>query len=316
MVIEAHARYRDHAEGSVADDIPVLGRADPSLFGLVVTDAAGGSHVVGDADVAFPIQSISKLFVYALALERHGHDRLREVVGVNNTGLPFNSVMVFELNAGHPMNPMVNAGAIATTALLGDGDPGRSWEALSAGLSLFAGRELEVDREVYASEAASNDRNLALGRVLRGYGRLEGPSDEHVDAYTRQCALSVTARDIALMGATLADGGVNPVTGLRVVSEEVARDALSVAAAAGLYERSGEWLFEIGLPAKSGVAGCIVAVAPGKGAVGAFSPPLDAAGNSVRSQLAIGFLSRAMGLNLFASAVNQTPRTHPPKDAA
>ncbi|MDR2254891.1 MAG: glutaminase A [Arthrobacter sp.] len=303
LVHEAYQRYHGHAEGTVADYIPVLGRADPGLFGLVVTDVAGGNHAVGDAEVLFSIQSISKLFVYALALERHGHARLRDVVGVNNTGLPFNSVMALELNAGHPMNPMVNAGAIATTALLGDGDPFASWAALDAGLAAFAGRTLSLDEEVYSSEAESNERNLALGKLLTNYGRLEGDSDALVDVYTRQCALAVTAQDIALMGATLADGGVNPVTGLRVVSEEVARDALSVAAAAGMYERSGEWLFEIGLPAKSGVAGGIVAVAPGKGAVGAFSPPLDSAGNSVRSQLAIAFLSRAMGLNLFASSV-------------
>lgn len=163
-------------------------------------------------------------------------------------------------------------------------------------------RELPFDDEVYHSEMQTNERNRALGRLLSSYGRLSGDSDEIVDVYTRQCALNVTAHDLAVMGATLADGGVSPVTGECVVSADVCRDTLAVVAASGLYERSGEWLFEIGLPAKSGVSGGIVAVSPGKGAAGAFSPRLDSAGNSVRAQLAIGHLSRSLGLNLFASA--------------
>ena len=302
LVHEAYDRYRGDDSGEVADYIPILGSADPSLFGLAVVDVVGGTHDVGDATHLFSIQSISKMFVYALAIQEHGHEKVRDIVGVNNTGLAFNSVMALELNSGHPMNPMVNAGAIATTALMPGVTAAEKWERIREGLSAFAGRSLAMDGEVYRSEMLTNERNQALGRLLSSYGRLEGDSDDIVDIYTRQCALNVTAHDLAVMGATLADGGVNPVTGARVVSAEVCRDTLAVVAASGLYERSGEWLFEIGIPAKSGVAGGIVAVSPGKGAAGAFSPRLDRAGNSVRSQLAIGHLSRSLGLNLFASA--------------
>ena len=302
LVHEAHRRYADDRSGTVADYIPVLAEVDPELFGLAVIEVDGGLHDAGDALHPFSIQSISKMFVYALAIQEHGHERVREIVGVNNTGLAFNSLMALELNAGHPMNPMVNAGAIATTALAPGATAVEQWERIREGLSAFAGRSLSLDGVVYASEAETNERNRAMGWLLRSYGRLDGDPDEVVDVYTRQCALSVTAHDLAVMGATLADGGVNPVTGERVVSAEVCRDTLAVVASTGLYERSGEWLFEIGLPAKSGVAGGIVAVSPGKGAVAGFSPRLDSAGNSVRSQLAIGHLSRALGLNLFASA--------------
>lgn len=302
LVREAHRRYADERSGAVADYIPVLAEVDPELFGLALIESNGGLHDAGDALHSFSIQSISKMFVYALAIQEHGHQVVRDIVGVNNTGLPFNSVVAIELNGGHPMNPMVNAGAIATTALIPGGTSTAQWERLSDGLSAFAGRELGMDDVVYSSEAETNDRNRAIGRLLRSYGRLTGDPDEVVDVYTRQCALSVTAHDLAVMGATLADGGVNPVTGDRVVSADVCRDTLAVVASTGLYERSGEWLFEIGLPAKSGVAGGIVAVSPGKGAVAGFSPRLDHAGNSVRSQLAIGHLSRSLGLNLFASA--------------
>lgn len=301
-VREAHRRYAGNADGSVADYIPVLAEVDPELFGLAVIEVDGGLHDAGDALHPFSIQSISKMFVYALAIQEHGHERVRDIVGVNNTGLAFNSLMALELNGGHPMNPMVNAGAIATTGLMPGATSVEQWERVREGLSAFAGRPLSLDGVVYASEAETNERNRAMGWLLRSYGRLDGDPDEIVDVYTRQCALSVTAHDLAVMGATLADGGVNPVTGERVVSAEVCRDTLAVTASTGLYEASGEWLFEIGLPAKSGVAGGIVAVAPGKGAVAGFSPRLDGAGNSIRSQLAIGHLSRALGLNLFASA--------------
>ena len=242
------------------------------------------------------------MFVYALLCEAYGHQRVLDVVGVNNTGLPFNSVVAIELNDGHPMNPMVNAGAIATTALLPGGTPQQQWETVRDGLSRFAGHPLDVDEEVYRSEATTNHRNRAIAQLLASYGRIEGDPLAVVDVYTRQCALRVDARDLAVMGATLADGGVNPRTGERVVAADVCRDALAVLASSGLYERSGEWLFEIGLPGKSGVAGGLVTIAPGKLGIGAYAPRLDAAGNSVRGQIATAYLSRALGLNVFASA--------------
>ncbi|MCB7135864.1 glutaminase A [Cellulosimicrobium marinum] len=312
-VREAYERYRGNDEGAVADYIPVLAEADPASFGVCVAESGGTVHAVGDSDVEFSVQSISKAFVYALVCEASGHEGVLERVGVNNTGLPFNSVIAVELNAGHPMNPMVNAGAIATTALMPGATPAEQWENVRTGLSRFAGRPLEMDGVVYRSEVATNQRNKAIARLLESYGRLAADPLEVVDVYTRQCALRVTARDLAVMGATLADGGVNPVTGERVVSAQVCRDTLAVLASTGMYERSGEWLFEVGLPAKSGVAGGLVAVAPGKGAVGAFSPRLDPAGNSVRGQRAVAHLSRSLGLNVFASSV-QVPERTPSED--
>ncbi|WP_297084607.1 glutaminase A [uncultured Demequina sp.] len=301
VIDEAHARTIGLDDGEVATYIPELADADPRLFGISVVGTDGDHYAVGDADAAFSIQSISKAFVYALVCETRGHYAVREAVGVNNTGLPFNSVMAVELNDGHPMNPMVNAGAIATTAMVPAGSATERWEIIRRGLSAFAGHPLELDASVYHSEAATNQRNQALARLLESYGRMEEDPLEAVDVYTRQCSLVVDAHDLAVMGATLADGGVNPVTRERVVSEQVCRDVLAIMASAGMYERSGEWLFEIGLPAKSGVSGGIVAVAPGKGAVGAYSPRLDRAGNSVRGQRAVAYLSRTLGLNMFAA---------------
>ncbi|WP_461635200.1 glutaminase A [Glutamicibacter soli] len=302
LLLEAHERYSDVDEGLLAHYIPVLGQAEPETFAISMSHVGGTVHGVGDCHHQFSIQSISKMFVYALVLQEHGHEAVHEKIGVNNTGMPFNSVMAVELNNGHPMNPMVNAGAIATTEMIAGKSAAKKWENVREGLSAFAGRPLTLDDEVYESESEANERNKALGRLLKSYGQLDGDPNNAVDIYTKQCSLNVTAHDLAVMGATLADGGINPVTGQQVVSADVCRDTLATVATNGLYERSGDWLFEIGIPAKSGVSGGIVAVAPGKGAIGAFSPRLDMAGNSVRGQLAIGHLSRALGLNLFASA--------------
>nr|WP_245354339.1 glutaminase A [Brachybacterium sacelli] len=309
LLNQAHARWAEVTAGEVADYIPALAEADPALFGLSLTEVDGTVHRVGDTAAAFTIQSISKAFVLALVCEAIGHEEVHRIVGVNNTGLPFNSVIALELNDGSPMNPMVNAGAIATTALMPGTSAQEKWWTLHEGLSRFAGRSLELDERVLRSESASNHRNQGIADLLTSYDRLYADPAEMVDVYTRQCSLLVTADDLATMGATLADGGINPVTGERVVTPEVCRDTLSVLAACGMYELSGEWLFEIGLPAKSGVSGGIVAIAPGKGALGAFSPPLDRAGNSVRGQRACAALSRALGLNLFAS------RPHPAQEA-
>jgi len=302
LVAEAHERNRGVETGEVADYIPVLASADPALFGVCVVEVGGGVHVAGDVEHAFSIQSISKAFVYALVCDALGHATVLERVGVDNTGLAFNSVMAIELHGGHPMNPMVNAGALATTALVPAGTAEERWALIRDGLSRFAGRPLALDAETYESEAATNQRNRAIARLLESYGRIEEDPLQVIDVYTKQCSLLVTARDLAVMGATLADGGVNPVSGERVVAASVCRDTLAVLAATGLYEHSGEWLFEIGVPGKSGVSGGIVTVAPGKAGIATFSPPLDSAGNSVRGQRATAFLSRSLGLNLFASA--------------
>lgn len=222
-------------------------------------------------------------------------------LGANATGLPFDSVFAVELNPARTANPLVNAGAIAATSL----SPGREiedrWDFIRSGLSRFAGRPLQIDAEVYESEMSSNDRNTGIAHLLAGYGRMYSDPYEATDLYTRQCSLSVTARDLAVMGATLADGGIKPVTGEQVVDGETCKRMLAVMATAGLYERTGDRLYDVGLPGKSGVSGGIVNLAPGKGGLGTFSPPLDPAGNSVRGQLVTRELSERLGLNLFAS---------------
>lgn len=301
LVAEAHARYAGVVEGKVADYIPALAKASADWFGVSVCGVDGAVFSVGEAERAFSIQSISKPFVFALVCQALGGGRARASIGVNATGLPFNSVMAIELNAERTMNAMVNAGAIATTSLAPGANADERWRFIRDGLSRFAGRELALDEEVYASEAATNQRNQGIARLLHGYGRMYSDPDEATDIYTRQCALNVTARDLAVMGATLADGGVNPVTKERVVDADRCRRVLAVMATAGLYEQSGDWLYEVGLPGKSGVAGGLVTIAPGKGGLGTFSPPLDGAGNSVRGQLVTRFLSERLGLNLFAS---------------
>ena len=301
VVVDAYQRYRDETEGSVADYIPVLADASPDWFGVSVVGVEGGVFSVGDTEVEFSIQSVSKPFVFALVCQAIGHEEARHKLGVNSTGMPFNSVMAIELSDDRTMNPMVNAGAIATTSLV----PGRTaedkWRFIQEGLSRFAGRALSLDDEVYRSEAATNQRNQGIAHLLDSYDRVYFDPDEATDVYTRQCSLAVNVQDLAVMGATIADGGVNPLTGEQVVDARQCQRVLAVLATAGLYERSGEWLYEVGLPGKSGVSGGIVTVAPGKGGMATFSPPLDAAGNSVRGQRVTKDLSEALGLNLFSS---------------
>ncbi len=305
LLDEAYERYRSVDDGAVADYIPALAGASRELFGLSIVGVTGAAFSAGDADHGFSIQSVSKPFVFALVCQAIGHDAVREKIGVNNTGLPFNSVMAIELNDGHPMNPMVNAGAIATTSLVPGETALSKWAVIQDGLSRFAGRRLELDHEVYQSEKATNQRNEGMARLLQSYDRMYFDPIEATDVYTKQCSLTVTVTDLAVMSATLADGGVNPLTRERVVDADVCKRVTAVLATAGLYERSGEWMYAVGLPAKSGVSGAIMTIAPGKGGMATFAPPLDRAGNSVRGQLATKFLSDLLGLNLFASAPEQ-----------
>ncbi|MFZ4519964.1 MAG: glutaminase A [Microthrixaceae bacterium] len=298
---EAHARFRDVTDGHVADYIPALADASPDWFGIAVCGVAGTMRTVGDADRAFSIQSVSKPFVFALVCDAIGTEEARERLGANATGQPFDSVIAVELDRDKATNPLVNAGAIASTSLAPGSTAEERWEFVRSGLSRFAGRELAVDEGVYASESATNQRNRGIAHLLAGYGRIYADPEETTDLYTRQCSLLVSARDLAVMGATLADGGVNPLTGEKVVDPDVCTKVLAVLVTAGLYERSGDWLYDIGLPGKSGVSGGMVTVSPGKGGLGTFSPPLDEAGNSVRGRLATAELAHALGLNLFAS---------------
>jgi glutaminase len=289
---EAHARFAGNREGELSRVYPALERAPADAFGIAVAATSGRVSATGDADHAFTIMSVSKPFVFALVCERLGADAVRDRIGVNSTGLPFNSIEAVERSPDGRTNPMVNSGAIATTSLA----PG--WDFIHDGLSRFAGRELAFDDEVYASASATNSRNQAIARLLE----LDREPGEAVDLYTRQCSLRVTARDLAVMGATLADGGVNPVSGERVIDAEVCHYTLAVMLTAGMYEDSGSWLYDVGLPAKSGIGGGIVTISPGKGGMGTFAPRLDAAGNSVKGSLAARHLSRQLGLDLLISS--------------
>jgi len=300
-VEEAYAQFRDRDDGAASEVYPALARASGDLFGICVADTSGTTYAAGDAEAGFAIMSVSKPFVFALVAEALGPDEARARLGVNATGLPFDSRAAVEQGPDGRTNPMVNPGAIATTSLAPGATAGAKWELIHDGLSRFAGRALEVDEEIYASASDTNHRNRELGLLLERHGRIYCDPSQAVELYTRQCSLSVSARDLAVMGATLADGGVNPVTRTRVIDAETCHYVLAVMMTAGLYETSGDWLYEIGLPGKSGIGGGIVTVAPGKGGLGTFSPLLDRAGNSVRGQLVASFLSRRLGLDLFAS---------------
>ena len=302
LVDEAYDRFRTNDDGELSRVYPSLASVDPDRFGISVAHTSGITVEAGDADVEFTIMSVAKPFVFALMCAFHGPDEVSGFVGLNATGRRFNSVAAIEDRPDGRTNPMVNPGAIATTSMVPGASPAEKWDFLRVGLSRFAGRELSLDDDVLASAMATNAVNRAIGDLLRGYGRLVADPDETVDLYTRQSSLKVSAHDLAVMADTLAAGGRNPVTGEQVVDQVSCRCALVVMATAGLYETSGEWLYSVGLPGKSGIGGGIVMVSPGKGGLGTFAPRLDAAGNSVKGQLAAAFLSRSLGLDLFLSS--------------
>ncbi len=301
-VDEAWWRFRGHRDGSPSSVYPALATAEPDLFGIAVVGTSGETFTAGDFDTEFTIMSVAKPFVLALVCEELGLERVRSLVGVNATGMPFNSVQAVEAAPAGRTNPMVNPGAIATSSLVSGSSADERWALVRRGLSRFAGRELRLDEATLASARETNHRNRALANLLTSLGALEGDPAEAVDIYTRQSCLSVTAVDLAVMGATLADGGVNPVTRISVVSPETAHAVLAVMTIAGMYETSGDWLLDVGMPAKSGIGGGIVCVSAGKGALATFAPRLDATGNSVRGQLVASYLARALGLDMLASA--------------
>jgi len=302
ILAETHAMHAHNMDGEVSRVYPALARVDPNLFGLSIVGTNGNVYEMGAAQHAFSIMSVSKPFLLALVCQAVGWEAVRSRVGANATGMAFNSLAAVELSADGRTNPMVNSGAIATTSLVPGNTQEARWRFIQEGLSRFAGRELAVDAEIYASATETNFRNRSITHLLHSLGRIYCDPLEAVDLYTKQCALSVTAHDLATMAATLADGGVNPLTRETVVGATACRYALAIMATAGMYETSGDWLCDIGLPGKSGIGGGIVAVSPGKGGFGSFSPPLDPAGNSVRGVLAARSLSERLGLDLFVSA--------------
>jgi glutaminase len=301
LVAEAHARFKSNRDGQNSQVYPALSRVPAQLFGICVVGTAGNVFAVGDTDYEFTIMSVSKPFLFALICQLIGAEEARDKLGANATGFAFNSVTAIERSEDGRTNPMVNAGAIATTSLAPGQTAAEKWRFIHNGLSRFAGRQLPLNEEVYASASATNSRNRSIVRFLQSMNRVYCDPVEAVDLYTKQCALNVSAKDLAVMGATLADGGVNPLTGERVVDPIVCHYALAVMTTAGLYETSGDWLYDIGLPGKSGIGGGVVTVSPGKGGLGTFAPPLDKAGNSVKGQLVAKFLSQRLGMDLFVS---------------
>lgn len=301
MVAEAYQLFQPNTEGQNSQVYPALARVPSNLLGICVVGNTGNVYSAGDAEYPFSIMSVSKPFVFALVCEQVGAQKARDQLGVNATGKAFNSLAAIEESGDGRTNPMVNSGAIATTSMAPGDSFEAKWKFIHEGLSQFAGRTLTVNEEVYTSAKETNFRNQSIARLLQSFGRVYMDPAEATALYTRQCSLNVTARDLAVMGATLADGGVNPITKTRVVDASVCHYALAVMATAGLYETSGNWLYDIGLPGKSGIGGGIVTVAPGKGGLGTFAPPLDTAGNSVKGQLVSEFLSHRLGLDLFAS---------------
>ena len=300
-VAEAHDRYRFTTGGANSQVYPALAEAEPDLFGICIVGVDGQEYAAGDVGAGFAIMSGAKPFVFALVCMAIGSEEARNLIGMNATGLPFNSLAAVERDAQGKTNPMVNAGAITATSLVLGDTPEDKWAVIQDGLSRFAGRPLFVDEGVLRSASATNHRNRAIVNLLQAYGKPYCDPDVALDLYTKQSALLVTARDLAVMGATLAHGGVNPFTGEQVVDPDACRHTLAAMITSGLYETSGDWLWDVGLPGKSGIGGGIMTVSPGKGGLGTFSPPLDPAGNSVRGQAASRFLSCRLGLDLLAS---------------
>jgi glutaminase len=297
----AHEKYKAIKEGANADYIPALAKVDSNIYGIALVTVDGKVHTMGDVKSEVSIQSISKVFTMAKVVEDQGADAIESNMGVDATGQVFNSIVAVEQYKGAEMNPLVNPGAITATSMVSGANRDEIWKKILDWHGAFAGRTLSVNQEVFKSEADTNQRNQAISMLMYAYGHIKANPLQATDIYTEQCAISVNAKDLATMAATLANGGKNPVTGKQVMKAENVPEVLAVMATAGLYDDSGKWLYHTGLPAKSGVGGGIIAVSPGKFGIAVISPPLDKAGNSVRAQKAIADISNALGGNPYAA---------------
>ena len=298
-VNEAYNKYKDVKEGANADYIPALAEVDPNIFGIAVVTSDGIVVEVGDITDMVSMQSIEKVFAMAMVIDDLGSDALKDKVGVDATGMKFNAIEPIEWKKGKELNPCVNPGALATTSLIKGTTAEDKWNNIISVYSDFAGRQLTVNQPVYESEAATNQRNQALSWLLFAYDRMYFDPVKTTDIYTKACAINVNAKDLGIMAATLGNAGVNPITGKTVVSANTVEHVLPVMVTAGLYDDSGIWIYDTGMPGKSGVGGGIIAVAPGKLGIGVISPPLDAVGNSVKAQYVIKYLSEKLGLNMY-----------------
>src|SRR5688572_2357783 len=309
VVDAAYAKFKTVTEGKNADYIPALAKVDPNLFGIVLVTVDGRVYTAGDVKTEVSIQSISKVFTMAQVIQEQGLDAIEKRIGVDATGARFNSIIAVEgvrtvVGTGAPeMNPLVNPGAISATSMVTGASADDVWKKIIGFHNDAAGRSLTVLQDVYKSESDTNQRNQAIGALMLAYGYIKTNWQQAVDLYTRQCSIGVNARDLAMMAATLAASGKNPVTGKQVMDAAKVPGVLAVMATAGLYDDSGKWLYHTGLPAKSGVGGGLIAVSPGKFGIAVVSPPLDDAGNSVRAQRAIADISNSLGGNPYRAAM-------------
>ncbi len=299
LVSEAHSLFAATPGGANASYIPYLASVPSTLAGLAVVTADGQVFEAGDSKYAFAIESISKVFSLALAMEDIGPDALRQKVGADPTGMPFNSVMALELHDDKPLSPLVNAGAMSTVSLVKASTAEERWARILGMQRDLAGRQIELSDEVNQSEQTTNFHNRAIAWLLYSAGTMYSDAMQACDVYTRQCSTLITALDLATMGATLASGGINPITKKRVLTAANIPHILAEMTMEGLYDSSGDWAYTVGLPGKSGVGGGILAVMPGQLAIAGFSPPLDPVGNSVRGQRMVAHVAKALGLNLY-----------------
>jgi len=297
---EAYDKYKGDMGGKNADYIQALAVVNPKIFAITLVDTKGNVYEIGQTKDVVSIQSISKVFSAALVMSEKGSEFVQKKIGVNATGLAFNSIIAIEQKKGSASNPFVNAGAIQTTSWVKAKDSKERWAKIKANMSAFAGRDLKLNDKVYTSEVNDNKRNQAISKLLDAYGRMGSDPLEATTVYTKQCSLNVSSHDLAVMGATLANHGKNPITNTQVISSKYTPKIMAIMATAGLYDNAGDWLYNTGAPAKSGVGGGIVAVIPGKFGIGVVSPPLDSYGNSVRAQLAITYIIEKLNLNPFA----------------
>jgi glutaminase len=301
VVNEAHARFKSDTSGKNADYIPYLASVPSNLFGVAIVTADGRVFTAGDVDYSFSIQSCSKVFTLAQIMQESGQEAVFKKIGVEPTGMPFNSVTALGLHDNRAINPLVNAGAMASVSMVKANSAAERWDKILAFQSKFAGEQLKLIDDVYKSEAETNWRNRGIAHILYNNQNLFADPLEACDVYTRQCSIGVTAKQLAVMGATLANSGVNPITRERCIEARHVPRVLAVMTIAGFYDESGQWAYTAGLPAKTGVGGGIVAVVPGRMSIVGFSPPVNEAGNSVRATKAINYINDQLNLNLFGS---------------
>lgn len=303
VVHEAYDAVKDMKGGKNADYIPYLAGVDPSLFAICMTFNDGTQFNVGDADAVFGIESVSKVPTAILAMEQAGADTVLERIGANATGMPFNSITAILLENDSASTPLVNAGAIAACSMIKpEGDAAGKWEHIYRNMANMAGSELTLIDELYRSESSTDSNNRAIAWLLKNYGRIYDDPEMSLDLYTRQCSLGVTTEQLSTMAATIAFDGRNPVTNVQAFPFELASKATSLMTTVGFYQNTGNWIFETGLPAKSGVGGGILGVMPGLFGIAAFAPPLDDAGNSVKAQAALQYIMKKLDLNIFSGS--------------